>query len=218
MKLITFSLWGTDPKYLRGATKNAELANTIYPGWTCRFYTGQSVPFPIIHELKSFENTEVVEKDGWGDWTSMYWRFEAASENGVEVMISRDTDSRLSYRERAAVDEWLSSDKGFHIMRDHPWHGFPVLGGMWGAKAGTISNIQELINDFNQTNEYGTDYKFFAEMVVPRLNDNIMVHDEFFDRHPFPVERQNYEFVGQVFDENEETIEEHVLALKGALV
>ena len=63
----------------------------------------------------------------------MFWRFEPAGEEDVDVMISRDTDSRLNLREKFAVEEWLESDKGFHIMRDHPHHGYPVLGGMWGA-------------------------------------------------------------------------------------
>ena len=55
-----------------------------------------------------------------GDWTSLFWRFHPAGETDVDVMISRDTDSRLSAREVAAVQEWLSSAADVHIMRDHP--------------------------------------------------------------------------------------------------
>jgi len=214
MKLITFSLWGLDLKYLKGALKNAELARTIYPDWVCRFYVGKSVPFPFIYQLKSMNNVEVVEMDEMGDWRGMFWRFLPASEQGVEAMISRDTDSRLSHREKGAVDEWLASDKGFHIMRDHPWHKYPILGGMWGVKSGVIPNMKELIEGFNQQDEYGTDYVFFNNLIFPNLGENVLVHDEFFDGHPFPNPRNNYEFVGQVFDENEETIQEHVDVLK----
>ena len=145
----------------------------------------------------------------------MFWRFEAASDPTVEVMISRDTDSRLSYREKEAVNEWLATDRGFHIMRDHPWHGYPVLGGMWGVKQGCIPDMIHLINEFNQEDLYGTDYKFFAELILPRLRpENIMIHDPFFEGNPFPTPRNNYDFVGQVFDENEETIQEHLNILK----
>tara|TARA_R110000744_G_scaffold18499_9_gene49669 strand:- start:3571 stop:4227 length:657 start_codon:yes stop_codon:yes gene_type:complete len=214
MKLITFCLWGTDFKYLKGAVRNAELAKTIYPEWICRFYVGTSVPFSFIHQLESMENVEVVEKNEFGDWRGMYWRFEAASDPDVEAMISRDTDSRLNAREKAAVDEWLASDKGFHIMRDHPWHKYPVLGGMWGVKSGVIPNMRELISNFAQEDKYGTDYKFFAEMIIPRLKNNIMTHDEFFDNKPFPCHRRDYEFVGEVFDENENSVPEHTRALR----
>jgi hypothetical protein len=44
-----------------------------------------------------------------------------------------------------------------------------------------------------------------------------MIHDGFYEGKPFPTSRKDYEFVGQVFDENEQTVEEHILALKGAV-
>jgi hypothetical protein len=148
----------------------------------------------------------------------MFWRFLPASEKGVQVMISRDTDSRLNIREKAAVDEWLASDKKFHIMRDHPHHRYPILGGMWGAKEGAIKDMEQLIEDFAQEDAYGTDYKFFAELIFPKLeSDSVMIHDEFFGGQPFPVKRNGYEFVGQVFDEKEETVQEHVTALSRVL-
>ena len=36
--------------------------------------------------------------------------------------LMRNLDSRLSIREKLAVDEWVSSGKRFHVMRDHPSH------------------------------------------------------------------------------------------------
>lgn len=217
MKLITFSLWGQNPKYLVGALRNAELAAEIYPDWICRFYIGASVPSHFLYELEKLNNVQIVQKPDWGDWRGMFWRFEPASELDVEVMISRDTDSRLSHREKVAVEEWLLSDKGFHIMRDHPWHNFPVLGGMWGVKKGILPHMKKMINEFSQEDKYGTDYEFFAQAVIPYIKDNVMTHDEFFGGQPFPTPRKDYQFVGQVFDENEETVKEHVEALRSVL-
>jgi len=213
-KVISFSLWGSDPKYTIGAIRNAELSESIYPDWVCRFYVDDTVPKEIVDELKSHSHVEVVQKNTGGNWTSMFWRFEPAADKDIEVMISRDTDSRLTHREKAAVDEWIASDKGFHIMRDHPWHKYPVLGGMWGVKKGVIPNMKELINEFSQTDEYGTDYWFFAYKVYPLITEDVMVHDPFFEQKPFPTKRKNSTFVGQVFDENEKTVEEHVRVLR----
>ena len=53
--------------------------------------------------------------------------------------MSRDLDSQFSEREQAAVQEWLQSNKAFHITRDHPAHKLPILGGCWGCKL--ITNI-----------------------------------------------------------------------------
>ena len=116
------------------------------------------------------------------------------------------------------MDAWIASDKGFHIMRDHPHHGYPVLGGMWGAKKNTVPNMSTLIDNFAQEDAYGTDYKFFAEAVLPLLDQQtIMIHDEFFGGSPFPTPRKNLEYVGQIVDENEKTIPEHSAALKEKL-
>ena len=218
MKIISFCLWGKDPKYTVGAIKNAELAKSIYPDWTCRFYVADDVPNMIIFNLEIFDNVEIINMNRSGDWTSMFWRFLPAGEPDVDVMISRDTDSRLNYREKAAVNEWLESDKVFHIMRDHPHHRFPVLGGMWGAKKGAIPNMPELIESFGGTNQYGIDYVFFDKVALPSLSkDDIMIHDEFFGGLNFPTPRQDNEFVGKVFDENENTVQEHLEALNRAL-
>ena len=32
------------------------------------------------------------------------------------------------------MNEWLKSDKAFHMMRDHPLHDVGMLGSAWGVK------------------------------------------------------------------------------------
>ena len=149
-KLITFSLWGKDPKYLVGAVKNAELARTIYPGWLCKFYVGYSVyedeVYSALDQLEGMDNVIVVNMLEPGDWKGMFWRF--CNGNGfedVDVWISRDCDSRLSEREAAAVQVWLDGPKLIHVMRDHPEHSVPIMGGMWGAKKDALPHLDVLL-------------------------------------------------------------------------
>ena len=52
----------------------------------------------------------------------------------VSIFLSRDLDSRITEREVAAVVEWLQSGQALHVMRDHPGHKVPMLGGTWGAR------------------------------------------------------------------------------------
>ena len=132
--VISFCLWGDNKMYTVGAIKNAELAQQIYPGWECWFYVSESVPSECISKLEQFPNVKVIAKKIDDGWENMFWRFEPIWDKSVDVVISRDCDSRLNYRERSAVDDWLLSDKGFHIMRDHPLHGWTILGGMWGLQ------------------------------------------------------------------------------------
>ena len=218
MKLITFSLWGQNPKYLTGAIRNAELAQEIYPDWICRFYTALSVPFPILSQLEEMPNTQVFKKNDFGDWRGMFWRFEPASENDVDVMISRDTDSRLTKREKAAVDEWLASDKDFHIMRDHPQHATEILGGMWGVRNRLLIGMVSGINDYAKGDFWQVDQNFLREKIYPAIINNKVVHDEFFEKNNFPEPRLGYEFIGEAFDKDDNLLyPEHREMLKAAV-
>lgn len=202
-KIISFCIWGKNPKYTIGALRNAELAKEIYPDWKCKFFIGRDVPNDIVVNLSSYDNTIISIKDCASGWDSMFWRFETSYDPNISVSIFRDTDSRLSYREKYAVDEWMSSDKTFHIMRDHPYHTFPILGGMWGFKYNEKYAMRKLLDSFDKQDRYGTDYEFFIQKLYPLIGSDKVVHDEFFDKKPFPTKRKDKEFVGDVFDEND---------------
>jgi len=201
-KVISFSLWGSDPKYCVGAVRNAELALKIYPGWRCRFYIANSVPVNYIKELQEFDHVDIIQKvQDSGSWESMFWRHETCWDKSVDVSIFRDTDCRLGLREKHAVDEWLNSDKTFHIMRDHPFHGYHILGGMWGYKHNDkYNNISNIFLEFDAQDHYGTDYIFFRDVLYPIIGQDKITHDEFFEHKPFPTKRLNNEFVGEIYD------------------
>ena len=207
-KVICYSLWGCNKKYTVGAIKNAEEISTVYPGWLARFYCATSVPSEIITQLMQL-NAEIVQMPEEGDWNGMFWRFQAIADDDVGVMLSRDTDSRLTTREALAVDEWLHSKKNFHIMRDHPSHSTKILGGMWGARKPILRNITKLIERYNKGNYWQVDQDFLRTVIWPRIRFSAFIHDPFFDKKPFPVNRVGTEFVGKVWDENENTIIEH---------
>ena len=200
-KIIAFSLWGNDPKYTIGALYNAELTRTVYPGWTPRFYIGSNTDKNVSIKLEK-AGAEVIRMDEPGDWRGMFWRFLPAGEEDVEVMLSRDTDSRLNYREKAAVDEWLISDKDFHIMRDHPAHDAVIMGGMWGARGNILKDMKNLISSYQKGDFWQVDQNFLREVIYPIVKERACVHDEFFEKKPFPIARTNYEFVGDVFNES----------------
>ena len=206
-KVISYSLWGDDPKYTHGAIRNAELASIIYPGWTCRFYINH-IPESIFRQLKSL-NAEIKQETGTADWRGMFWRFQSSYDPEVDISIFRDCDSRLNKREKAAVEDWIESDKTFHIMRDHPFHQYPILGGMWGYKKNSKYDMESLFKQFLPTDNYGTDYTFFQQILYPVIAEDKMVHDEFFDKKSFPTKRIGQEFVGEVYDENDVRHPEH---------
>lgn len=217
-KIISFSLWGSDPNYTVGAVRNAELAPKIYPGWICRFYVDpNSVPQGIVDVLRNF-GCEIILM-GLGDYRATLWRFLPASDLDAEIMLSRDTDSRLTERDRIAVDEWLESGKGFHIIRDHPDHQYRILAGMWGCRCAILRDMLSLIEKEKLENWRQVDQDFLLRCVYPRVRDDCFVHDEF---NMFPGEevyrikhtRVDCEHIGEYIYANGGRSEAHCKSLK----
>ena len=216
MKLITFSLWGEDPKYGVGAIRNAELARIFYPDWICKFYVGYSNynnDYAVVDTLEEMDNTIVVHMDEPGDWRAMFWRF--CNENGleeVEAFISRDCDSRLGEREAAAVQEWMSSTKLVHSMGDHPYHFNPsqaLMGGMFGMKKHACPEMTELVERFvmKYPDAWQCDQDFLKDVIWPIVQHKVLAHSDIHARcQPFPVARENKEFVGAIIGPNEERL------------
>jgi len=193
-KIISFCLYGSDLRYCNGIICNIELANIIYPGWICRIYYGESVPNEVIERINKYENTEVIlMKEGPDEMSPMIWRFLAIDDEDVEVMLSRDADARLSYREKTCVDIFLNSESILHSIRDNPSHP-DIMGGMWGIKKNNITNIKDLSIGWNGV-KYDNDQQFLRQKVVPYYQDSILTHCSTYLK-TFPVEKTNDFFVG----------------------
>jgi len=200
-KVISFSLWGNSAMYWMGAIKNIQLAKILYPGWICRFYV-DSHASPALIKMLWDEDCEIELVEPSDSFAGLFWRFYAADD--ADIMICRDTDSRLSEREVTAVEHWLQSDSHFHIMRDHPQHTALIMGGMWGCR--NMAGIRELIDEYPHKHIKGTDQFFLAQHIYPQIKDYATVHDSyqlFGDGVDFPTPRIHNEFVGRVFDEHD---------------
>jgi len=205
MKVISFSLWGDSPVYLTGALRNAELAPEFYPGWECRFYCARDLPDGMMARLEAFPHVRVVRMDEDGSHRGLFWRFFPASDPAVEVMLSRDCDSRIEYREMMAVREWMKSEKCFHVMRDHPQHNVAVPGGMFGVKRGALQDMRAMVETAPEyaAPRHGSDQDFLARAVWPRVRESAMIHDDATGPGLWPVPRVGLRFVGQAFDERD---------------
>ena len=205
LKLISFSLFGSETRYSAGALKNLELQKAIYPDWTCRFYISQEISNNLISEL-SGRGAEIVKKTRTDLIDGMFWRFLPASDQNIDALIVRDTDSRLNTREKSAVDEWLASGSGFHIIRDHPHHTTLIPGGLWGCRKGMIPNMEALITHWKHFEKRGRDQEFLMKRVYPLIVHDLLVHSDlvYYEGEivkPFPAAREDGEFVGRIFDE-----------------
>ena len=225
VNVLSFSLWGNNMTYTYGALKNAKLAKYYYPNFECWFYVhNETVPVDIITELKKIDNVKIILK--YGDLNvikPMMWRFESIDDPNVEIMMSRDTDTRFLPREKMAVDEWLESGKTFHIMRDHPHHAFNILGGMFGTrKIEGIDSWKNEMDKYIQTGDRMYDQDFLKDIIYPHIVNDSIIHATFhkWEGHckEFPIKYDDeYKFVGEYvyFDETRSQV--HINALIDSL-
>ena len=213
-KVISFSVYGQDKKYTVGLLRNLELSSKIYPDWTVYVYYNNTVPLDMIEKYKQFDNVEFFDMSGFPG-PGVLWRFTPKED--VERFISRDTDSRLSMREKLAVDEWIKSGKTLHIMRDHPHHEVKMYAGLFGLVVSDDLNLKEdilqfLYDDSKEDRELFNKYidtPFLNKYVYDRylIDQDLICHDSCFRHFPcsisFPTTLEDYRFIGEIFDENE---------------
>ncbi len=203
-KVISFSLYGTEPKYIFGAIKNAKLAREIFPHWVTVFYVSKEIPDHLLAELETNAD-EIILMPEPRNSTGMFWRFIEAGNLANSRVIFRDTDSRLSKRDARAVEEWEISGKSLHIIRDHPMHNAPLLGGLWGVIPASLKNFSASLQSYKPLGYYGEDQEFLWKNIYYPLRHSRFVHDEFFlreiRRNTIEIPRSENEYLGESFDE-----------------
>lgn len=202
-KLISISVYGTDPMYSQGALRNAELVGEVFPGWTVRIYYARNEinPEPFISH-----GCEVVGHGRSRIHSGMFWRFLAAWDEEAERVIFRDSDSRLNVREAAAVKAWEDSGKDAHCMKDHPHHAIkPISGGMWGIKCGVLPAelLEECKKLCRRPQRRVMDMRWLEARVHPLIEGSLLRHSSVetkWPHVPFPAHPPYDGFVGQQYD------------------
>lgn len=240
--VVSFTIFGNAAIYTQGALKQALLFNSYSDSgpieWDLRFYVGKSVNQSTVLSLIEL-GAEIIDCDGPEDQTATFWRFDAFKYDYSHYLI-RDTDSRLCPREIAAINQWIDSGRPFHVMRDHPYHGVPILAGLWGATHEVSSEIAERLpmvphetfyeeinrgvnhTHYESNDFYQVDQWWLRREIYPMMRRRCVAHDEWFrmerspERRKFPTHRGPGEFVGKGWTENdEERFPEHSLLVDG---
>lgn len=207
--VISMALYGSGEPYTLGAIENALLVKRDWNGWVLRIYHDDSVPEWCLTMLRELQ-VELIKAEyatEQRDHAGLFWRFYVLMDKEVTRFIIRDPDSRISYRDRAAVQAWVESGELFHGIRDHPHHGIEIMGAMWGALGGLIDGgLIEEYRRLKQATPFNEDQLFLREYVWPFVKKHALVHDSYFCqredlwskvRRPMPVQRlSEYDFVG----------------------
>lgn len=202
MNCISYSLFGYNQQhenclefksYLRGLHLNIRIAELLYPGWDVYVAIDKSVlQSPYFNYIEKLREDGKIKNGIFQTSTlcqMMLLRlYPAFVMNGPHLrydrIISRDTDSLLSYRERQAVCYWERGTKMAHALADSISHSVTLMGGMCSFRSGPfrermgVKSFDDLMAlsqgiDFNNK---GADQDFLNRYVLPKVADSITEH------------------------------------------
>lgn len=235
--VVAFSFYGdpTSPhmvakEYWLGLIRNLEaIPKTFGPKWRVRLYHDLRDEDPLMGELCHISKahpildlcpvSSVSLLPNVPSIFPMLWRVLPTLDSQVSVLLPRDLDSVASTRESAALTDWIqNSNFSFHVMRDHPDHGVPMLGGMWGWRRATRTRPdwdsvwKRLLRDplaKAPRSEWGHDQTLLRRYIWRWARKDCLSHDafhcsKFSKTKPFPTKRilQPNNFVGAVTSDN----------------
>ncbi|MGK7913083.1 MAG: tetratricopeptide repeat protein [Synechococcus sp.] len=184
VKAIAFSLWGNHRRYLYGALRNMLLAPDIYPDWQLWFYVDSSVPAAFRNLLADLGGKILLQPDGQSLRQKLCWRFKVADAKTVGYFMVRDIDSVINVREYNAVQQWLASDRWFHIIRDWWSHTDLVLAGLWGGVAGVLPNLEQMLASYisKDVETPNIDQWFLRDRVWRYIKVSCLINDRCFQQ------------------------------------
>ena len=182
--VISYVLWGAQPRYVAPLLENLRIRIHMFPAWTIRVYLDSSVP-PEVRASLEQGGAQIVPREqpeGEPPARRLLWRFEVIADPSVKRFLVRDADSLLSVKERVAVDDWIRSGKYFHLMRDAHTHTDLVLAGLWGGVAGVLPPLPTLVKKFKPwrlENDH-IDQDLLTGTVWSTIKLSCLIHDSVF--------------------------------------
>lgn len=180
MNVFSFCLYGPYAEmYYRGMKENIALVATHFPGWKVYVYVGPDVTEDMMQFLRNQPNV-VVRETGVTGAPNMIHRFYAIDEPDVQLMMVRDADSRIHWKDRWAIREFVKSSFLVHTVRDNKEHTAKMMGGLWGIKKAAGINMRETYAAFKDEvdaeKSLGHDQNFLGEVLYPQIWKNLLVH------------------------------------------
>lgn len=194
-RAIVYSLFGAGIEYkncfsfynyLQGLAINLRLARLIYPDWEVVLETDTSTYQQYQDLLTALPIVIEINDSGQELCRAMLWRLKPIWHDYTHVLC-RDLDSPLTYRERQAVEHWISHGKTGHAITDSVSHTIALMGGMIGfvpeyfkMRTGFASWQAMMADSPINFNVKGSDQDFLNQVIYPKIagpgNDSITQH------------------------------------------
>jgi len=181
VKVFSFCLFGPpNPRYYPvPILQNIYLIGTYFPEWKVYLYTAPDVQEEFLSQVAMYSNV-VVRPTGKLGNINMMERFFAIEDEDVEIMMVRDADSHVHWKDRWAINDFLSKPEFLvHTIRDHVEHTAKLMGGLWGMRKIPGFSIRRHYELFTQNpidRGYGLDQSFLTTYIYPYVRSVLLVH------------------------------------------
>ncbi len=160
---FSFCLYGPQcDKYYQGLLENVRLIQQYYPTWDIHVYASPEAEtfvgnIPGVLCIPTYRYGAI----------NMVQRFLSTCTSMYSVVCVRDADSRIHERDRWCIEKFIESPYKVYTIRDHPWHRYRIMGGLWGAKRGAYLFTEQELRSYCQiaSSEYGVDTNFLDATV-----------------------------------------------------
>lgn len=198
-----------NPLYYMGLIENLDIIKRHFPTFYTYVYIGNDVPDWYVIELRVRHNVILRFTKETGP-RNMIHRFFAIDEPEVDVMFVRDADSRVHWKDRWAIREFLNTpEAGLHIIRDNPEHATAIMGGLWALRKTEGVRIRDLYiahrTESRSAHGMGLDQDFLIDKVYPLFTRSMLIHSSQTWRHkpfetlnPFPFPYTNDIYCGRI--------------------
>lgn len=184
VNVFSFCLYGPEnPYYYRGMFENIWIIEKYFPDWKVYIYLGCDVPEETREKLAA-HSCVVLRETGITGAKTMVYRFFAIDEPEVDLMMVRDADSRVHWKDRWAIREFVRQPQFVgHSIRDNIVHRIELCGGLWGMRKIPGVSIRELRDRYEteyiaegKFPKYGYDQSFLGIYVYPLLVHRMLLH------------------------------------------
>jgi hypothetical protein len=180
VNVFSFCLYGpTNSRYYVPLLENIQIVGTHFAGWRVRIYVAPDVDSEYKNVLKSYSIVDLRETGVTGP-QNMILRFFAIDEPDVDLMIVRDADSLIHWKDRWAIYDFLNKPSFVaHTIRDHKDHTSRLMGGLWAIHKSCGFRVQDEYADFlTHPIDYGIahDQNFLSAQLYPKVKDKLLVH------------------------------------------
>lgn len=160
--VISYSLYGNYAKYLPQLLKNLERIAIEMPHWQARVYVSETVP-PAAREEMTSRGSEIIVMSSNEGHEAALWRFLPGKDNLTFVSLDADDE----FDRKLEINEWIESNKPFGLFNRNKFL-LPMTAGTWGARAGTLTDISTLLDQYCE-HWFGFDEAFLYQEVWPRV-------------------------------------------------